>query len=216
MSEDTEQRDVRSIKQRDVRSIQKKYDDAHAKVLKRKQKLLDAQKEEKLLKKQLLKKERDRKQEKLFHRAIWSSQKIIAVYGMWKKVEEKGYPVNCSGDDCWYGGNMDRVGEHKTTYYCRFDKDISFCDMCHGNNWSYEYARIIDNSEKMCEENYFLSLNDIPKNGVFKFMRSDIREGLELKCSIKAKKHSEEHIFIRGIVFCMTHYKKKNVIASIE
>lgn len=62
-----------------------------------------------------------------------------------------GCTPRCSDDDCWYHGNMDRLGEYDgTSFELVIDRSINFCEICVQNaDMCDEESEAIDN--EICE-----------------------------------------------------------------
>ena len=51
----------------------------------------------------------------------------------WEWEDDSGCDVKCREDDCWYGGNMDRINEYAGVYRLRGTTDVFLCDVCFDN-----------------------------------------------------------------------------------
>ena len=82
-------------------------------------------------------------------------EELVYTVDYWIPVNDEDIDYNssprskCEMDDCWYSGNMDRLGEAK--YYRLKGTTLQICDVCFGNNR-------IDHQPKLIEEAYW---NDI-------------------------------------------------------
>jgi len=48
---------------------------------------------------------------------------------------DEGSGILCSNDDCWYGGNSDRINEYNGSYMYLFDSDYFLCNVCVNNQY---------------------------------------------------------------------------------
>lgn len=87
------------------------------------------------------------KEERSYNRKEWYRDESVIKNGDWHDME-------CKDDDCWYHGNLDRMGEYGEIYVFRGnDRDLILCDVCFMNHryerqyryWKYK----IDKEDKL-------------------------------------------------------------------
>ena len=86
--------------------------------------------------------------QKLGKKSIRSAYDELADRKCYREVQidipEFGESIPCYYDDCWYNGNLDRIGEFDGTMnelmFRKGLEDVKFCEVCFSNGRTYDDA----------------------------------------------------------------------------
>ena len=87
----------------------------------------------------LFRKSKDKKFSNKCFNSFITAYKELSFDEIWEETTTQadlsfGDDIPCNNDDCWYQGNLDRIGGYECSYRNRFSEKDEYCDVCINNS----------------------------------------------------------------------------------